>query len=211
MRRIGLVLTAALLLGTVPSGATTVGPLSVPAFTDLGTTGASSVALPCTTLASPAPVRTPDALTGRIDGSAGVAAEDCVLHGRSLITRWKVADSPPELIGKRATVLLVIVVDGVQAFQTGTAPRSATYKLMVGDKEWVVMRVDCEGDGCVHSGNTLGPLMAPLGVTYEELPATIELKMFREAQIISSEGPATASVGVDVRATLHAVLIRAAD
>jgi hypothetical protein len=212
MKRLGLVIVAAVGLGTVSSPATTVGPLSIAPYAQTTALAGGMIGNPCTELDSPVPARTPDAATGRIDGSLGVAVTGCTASTKSFVNNWKVADSPADLVGKPATVLLEILVDGVQAVQTGTATRSASYRLQAGDKEWIVMSVECEGDGCHHYGNTLGPVMFPLGITYAALPATIELSIIRDARIEAPSGQTVSgSVGVDVRATLEAVLIRAAD
>lgn len=210
MKRLGL-LTLAVTLISASAPATTVGPISVAPFAQTTALAGGILGNPCTDT-SPASVRTPDAAAGRIDGDLAVSVTGCTVRTRSLVNNWKIADSPADLIGKRATVLLEILVDGVQAFQTGTASRSASYRLKVGTMEWNVMTVTCEGDGCHHRGNTLGPVMFPLGVTFDSLPAAVELSILRDARIEAPEGEtASASIGVDVRATLLAVLIRAAD
>jgi hypothetical protein len=212
MKRIGLVTLAAVALGTVTSPATTVGPLSIAPFAQTTALAGGMIGNPCISLASPVPARSPDWKTGRIDGSLGVAVANCSVSTKGETNNWKIADSPADLVGKKATVALMIFVDGVEAVQTGTASRSASYKLKVGDKEWTVVSIACEDLSCHHEGNDLGPVMFPLGITYDVLPATIELSILREARIEALPGETVSgSVGVDVRATLQAVLIRAAD
>ena len=207
-RRFGLAFASVVLaLTTGVSPATTTGPLSVPPYENVRGIGSAALTPPCTSLAEPVPARNPDPATGHIDGSQGVSVANCTLSAESLETTWKIADSPPELVGVPATVTLVILFDAVDVVESGTAVREASYRLKIGEKEWTIASISCDAFGCTNYQNGIDPGPLVLGVNFEETPAVIELQIIRAAKV--SDG--TGAAGVDVRGTLQAVVIRAAD
>lgn len=109
--------------------------------------GSTLTARPCEPQALPLPTLNPDAATGSIDISEGLAADDCAYRTAGWSFGWSIpagdlAGSPAEVIAR----LKIERVDLIQA--VGDARRSARATISIAGRTWRLGAISCRGTTC---------------------------------------------------------------
>ena len=195
-------LSLALLVGSVSSAsADTAGTTFLPPYQRGSGIGAMHLSRPCSVGRNPIRERRSDASSGRLDTSAGVAANGCAAYTTSIEQDWVLGAVPITLVGQPARITAIVDVGGASTLARGTGDRAAAVNLTIADgATWTLVSVSCT-PRCTETRPSPGILR--FETTIASLPPTLRATIGSRASMSKASG----AVAADLTGFLRSVTV----